>query len=304
MIVKLDPSESPARRLAELLPGTLELIAPERVGELAQHFHDLTLQVEDERRWVWNIRPEEGMITVSFRAIEVLWAVSYSYWVFYSKVIIGAKPQGQEVDLRTDPEVSMAMDLLGWAVHASSSGQSWPEGVPSLAANPVAGSFEYAAQQLCLGAAGLLLHHELAHKYLRHSSPRVKDASWVLDAERDADRAAADWILDRSTCPEAQFTFRALCASVALLMLTAFSIHAGRYDGLEHPRTFDRLFHTLSNYLSPEDNEIWRFVSAILYLHMQSMKILPPEETYDNFYEFVNACVDKLAAVAEGQANA
>jgi len=296
--VKLSSTDSPAERLAELLPGTLELIAPEKVDELTQYFAELTLEVVDDRRWLWNIEPTSGLITVSYRAIEILWAVSYAYWIFYAKVANAVRPRGQETSLREDPELAAAMDLLEWAISAALSGKPWPSQTSSPAANPST-SLEFAAQQLCLGGRGLLKHHELAHKRLQHTKPTNRDASWILDAEKDADNAASDWILDRSTCPAENLIFRGISASVALLMITAFSIHRGNCDGLTHPRTFDRLFNSLSRHLEPEDDEIWGFVGSILFLHMQVMEIQPPMKEYDSHYEFVDACVEKLAQEAE-----
>jgi hypothetical protein len=278
----------------------LELIAPEKVDDLAQYFDEITLEVVVDSRWLCRIEPTSGLITVSYRAVEILWAVSYAYWTFYAKVVNGRMPCGQEVDLSEDPELAAAMSLLRWGIAADGASEPWPVQTPSPLLSPSPGSLEYAAQQLCLGAAGLLLHHELAHKRLRHPGSNGSDKSWTLEAEKDADNFAADWILDQSTCPADKREFRAISASVALLMATAFfGIHRGEYGGLTHPRVFDRLFNSLSRHLEPDNDGVWSFVGSVLLLHMQSMGIQLPPKRYDSHFDFVNACVDRLAQEAE-----
>ena len=232
--------------------------------------------------------PDSGDITISALFLEVLWAFAYAYRVFHVKILNTRHWRGQEVNPRADAEVSAAMDLLGWAIRASASGEQWPTDAPSPLPKPQTNTFEYDAQQFCVGAAGVILHHELAHKYLKHkvSTPATEGA---------ADFAAVDWILLGDTCPPEQFLFRAMSAAVALLMITARSIHTGDYDGVTHPITFLRLVQSLRRHLTPEDEVVWGFVGAILSLHMQDRGIAVPTEEVGGFYDFVEACKEELA---------
>jgi hypothetical protein len=296
MRVVLEDLHSPIERIARLVPASLERIAPERAADLAPHFPHLTLYLVADRKMVAGINTETAEITVSALFLEVVWALAYAYHVFHHKVLSTPHWRRQEVDLRADAEVAAAMDLLAWAVNAIGTGNAWPADAPSPATEPQAKTMKYGAQQLSLGAMGVILHHELAHKYLGHKKSQPPDDSWTLDAERDADAAAVNWILDRHTCPPEEFPFRAMCIAIAFLLFAARSIHTGDYGGITHPRTFDRLFHSLNQYLEREDHTVWGFVGAILLLHMQHMNIPPPTQEYETFYDFVDACIERLAA--------
>jgi len=286
MGVVIEELHSPVARIAQLVPASLELIAPERAAELAPHLSGLTLRIVAQREMIASYDPDSDEITISALFIEVLWALAYAYHVFHRKVLNTPHWRGQEVDLRADAEVSAAMDLLAWALRASASGEAWPVNGPSPLPGAATQRLEDGAQQLCLGGAGVILHHELAHKYLHHtvSTPATENA---------ADFAAVDWVL--GTCPPEQLSFRAFGVAIAFLMLTARSIHTGEYDGLTHPKTFLRLVHSLRRHLTPEDDIVWGFVGAILSLHMQAMEIAVPTGEYDRFHSFVDACIEKLA---------
>jgi hypothetical protein len=296
MLVVPDDLHSPIERIAMSVPKSLELIAPERAADLAPYFPHLTLYLVADRSMIARINPQTGEITVSALFLEVEWALAYAYHVFHHKVLSTPHWRGQEVDLRADQEVASAMDLLTWAISATATGSTWPVGAPSPALEPPEKTMEYGAQQLCLGATGVILHHELAHKYLGHKKAQPPDDYWTLEAERDADAAAVNWVLDPTTCPPGEFAFRAMCVAIAFLRTAARSIHTGDYGGLTHPRTFDRLFHSLNEYLDRDEATIWGFVGAILLLHMRHMEIPPPTQKYETFYDFVDACIDRLAA--------
>jgi hypothetical protein len=291
MRVVIEDLHSPIARIARLVPASLELIAPERAPDLAPHVGRLTLHIVATREMICEFDPDSGDIAISALFLEVVWALTYGYHLFHVKVLNRPHWRGQEVNLRVDAEVSAAMDLVAWAIRASTSGEPWPTSAPSPSPNPQSNTFEYGAQQLALGATGVILHHELAHKYLQH---RVS----TLATESAADFAAVDWVLHQDTCPPEQFGFRAMCVAIAFLLLAARSIHTGEYDGVTHPITFLRLVHSLRRHLTPEDHLVWGFVGAILSLHMQAMEIPLPTGEYGAFSDFVDACVEQLAREA------
>jgi len=79
-------------------------------------------------------------------------------------------------------------------------------------------------------AAAYALHHELAYIRLRHSTP------CTVDQEREADYAAAEWVLDAVEADTDQFRKRALGVSVALLYLVSSGVYTGQHDGKTHPK--------------------------------------------------------------------
>jgi len=187
------------------------------------------------------------------------------------------------------------MALLRWGFDRFVENTSvlWPHELLRPIESPPQGSPENAADELTLCAVAFLLHHELAHHRLGH--PFTMDLPWKLDQERDADYAAADWILQGVAEDDARFTKRALGIATALAVLAAYGVHTARHDGETHPRSFDRLFHTLSRHIRDDYNKVWAFVVGILNLHMTDAGFTLPSVTHSSFKSCLDSYVEILA---------
>lgn len=159
-----------------------------------------------------------------------------------------------------------------------------------------AGGVATDADELALSSVAFLLHHELAHHRLGH--PLTTDLTWKLDQERDADYAAADWILQGVPEDDPRFRKRALGIATALAVSAAYGVHTRRHDGMTHPRSFDRLFHTLSRHIRDDGDEVWGFVVGILELHMTEAGFTLPSVLHASFKSCVDSYVEILAAKA------
>jgi hypothetical protein len=257
--------------LLRQLPAALVSIAPERAGELEAVTEGLSLAIADDPKFVCHYAPKDKRITISTGAVEVLWAASHAYRI------------------HADGAVSDARVLLRWCFDRFVALER-PVDVPPHR------SPDNAADELALSSVAFLLHHELAHHRLGH--PLTTDLPWRLDQERDADYAAADWILQGVPEDDPRFTKRALGIATALAVSAAYGVHTHRHDGMTHPRSFDRLFHTLSRHIRDDGNKVWGFVVGILNLHMTDAGFTLPSVIHASFKSCVDSYVEILAAKA------
>ncbi|MCW5801821.1 MAG: hypothetical protein KIT31_05495 [Deltaproteobacteria bacterium] len=319
--MKADEIQSPIRYLVPHLPKVVVMIAPERVREAIPIIAGLTLHVTNEATWVLCITPEDGVITVSRRALEILWCVSYAHFVVYTRIAGGKVASGGAdvvLDLTNDQELRDAAGLLQWAIEAFVSPPGTvgelPLNLPRPLEAPPKGSNANVADELALCAMGFFLFHEIGHSELEHhdtverpAKPDPKrwrrkertdpNASSVAQ-ERDADYFAGDWILAQLELDDPKFVKRALAATVGLTILVARTIHIDAHGGQTHPRPYDRLFHFLDRYLSSDVwHVVWAFAVATLKLHFDNSTIVlsSPDGGHVDFRSALDAYVDVLA---------
>jgi hypothetical protein len=129
-------------------------------------------------------------------------------------------------------------------------------------------------------SAAFILLHEIGHLTLSHVP---STGFWSREQEWEADRFAAAWLID-GTSSDGQAERRRLSAlfgiSVALLWPTLANVYLGRHGGSTHPEPYDRLFHTLDQFVDRsndlEYSGVWHFVATMLYLHMDNARYVIP----------------------------
>lgn len=293
--------QSPICFVFRHLHEALVNIAPERASQFDKEFAEFTLEYVDDQKWICNVDTEKKFIRISRMVMEVLWCISYAHVIFYVKIVQGRKVlTPQEIDLHNDPELSKALLLMSWALRAwlkPSASSDWPEDLPRPLDNPPNESWEHIANDCCLAAAAFIVHHELAHIRLMH--PRGPS---TLDRERDADIAAADWIMHEcGDTKDMRFIKRLLGISQALILTTVYGVYTGDYGDTSHPRDFDRLFNTIRRFLSDRDHIIIAFTMSVLKLHLDNAGIVLPQEEFSDFQAAFTTYVDELARLSEMQ---
>jgi len=281
---------SPIDRIVRSLCRSLVLIAPERVSQVGELVDALTLIVSDEPRFVCNVEPELKTVRVSRRAMEIVWATSYAYFTFYSEVLAGKLITTKTVvELNSHPLLRDAMALLRWSLMSNAG--PWPGNLPAPEEHPVAESNGHVANEIACAVFAFLFHHELAHIRLGHRPT----ADWIVsvDQERDADYAAADWILGKS--PAHALAKRTFGVAVGLVILVGRGIHFGFHDGETHPRTFDRLVFTLERHVADPGDLAWSFAMAVMKLHLDNARISVPEIVFNSPKDAVNAYAEQLS---------
>jgi Peptidase U49 len=292
---------SPVDFLLPMVGQALANIAPERLDDLKREIEDVQIEILDEPVWRFCYVPETNGIVLTTTAVEVCWAASYAYLTLHDSILANRSPDmPREVDLTADPQIHRSMRLLTWAFRkfADNSREPWPDDLPCPTRIPSHASTEHAASELALCALGFLMHHEVAHHRLRHSAV-AGDEHLSLEQEREADSAAADWILTSVPSSSQHHKKRLFGVVVGLALTVAHDMRSGDYDGRLHPRSFDRLLFTLDRFIRDDVNhDAWALAVGILCLHLCSEGIAPPEPSDDSFRGGVDAVVEMLASAS------
>ena len=214
-----EKTPSCVRRLIDYIPRTLDTIAPEKFNKLVEALGkgELELEIFESLDRVHEFDPEKKKIRLATRPIELLWAQSYSYFVWYSEELANVQPNGQQIDAHRKPTVHRALELLRWATEqtATPNREPWPRDAASPEPEPVDQPCAHVAQELSLIAVGFILHHELGHYRLRHQ------VGENIDQEREADYEAIDWIMGGIDYQSAEFqkgrwVRQSLCSTFSL----------------------------------------------------------------------------------------
>ncbi len=295
----LQGMSSPIRHVMAHIHEAMVNIAPERRAEFARDHAELVLEYVDDHRWICHVDVANRHVTIGRKVMEVLWAASLAYFRLYLEIqrrTGGNASISVQFELAEVPLLKEAVDLLRWAMDSwlNSLPVPWPSNLPQPVPNPQHASDLHVADELSLCAIAFIVHHELAHVRLNHVGKSE------LDSERDADRAASEWILG-GLADEAdkEFVKRALGVAVALEALVARGIHTGVYGGTSHPRSFDRMMNTFDQHVTDGDHPVWFFLSAILKLHLDNALhgATIPVRPFDSARECVDSYVDALSRI-------
>lgn len=290
--------QSPIRHLMQdNLPVSVFTIAPERKTEFDVSLDNFDLIYTNEGRWKFCADPFSREIFVSRGAVELIWCASLAHFLFYTRLIQNKKfDRPVEIDPHSDEGVSNALKLLAWAINCqlrNDNSDDWPANLPSPLKVPAKESDEHVADELCLVSCAFLLHHELAHIRLQHSAG-VNDAL-SLSQEKEADIAAAEWVLDGIDADSPMFVKRMLGIVQAFLLATAVGLYGGNLGGNSHPFSYDRLTSLLNRFLGRANHFTKGIVFAVLDLHFQNSGRQLTKQAFADQEEALEAICDQLA---------
>ena len=264
--------QSPIRFLMDAhLENSIVNIAPERKAELNSFLGGFSLIYSGKRKWGFSADSLKKEISVSRGSVELLWCASLSHFVYYEHFFQGKLyNQPTVIDPNSDPRVFNALKLLHWAINNQKIGNEdddWPPILPCPQQSALKKSDENVADELCLVSCAFILHHELAHLRLNHSAD-VDDALSLMQ-EKEADIAAAEWLLDGIDEDTPLFTKRMFGIVQAGLTTTALGLCVGNLGGKRHPFSYDRLSSLINRFMPDNVDIIKSFVFAVLNLHFQ-----------------------------------
>lgn len=291
----LQEMTSPIKVVMDLMERSVINIVPEKAIKFQSDFPDLHIQYFDSPKMIANSDSVSKTIRVSSKLIEVLWCSSYTHFLFYSKYLSGKLITSPSiVNLHEDRDMKGGCQLLTWVIGSAlnpDNNDTWPPGLPRPRANPPKDSILIVADEICLCAMAFIFHHELAHIVLKHQGGST------IDQEREADRYAADFIMSEVSEQDGMiFTKRAFGICVALFSLVTLGLYTGDYGGVTHPKHYDRLFNTLSDYVQNENHLVWSFLTGIFKLHFDNAGIkVDDKKIFDSFLECVNCYIDLLS---------
>ena len=292
--------QSPIRHLmADNLATSVFTIAPERQAEFDTTLNNFDLIYTGQRRWKFCAYPERtpAEVWVSRGAVELIWCASLAHFLFYTRFIQRKRfDQPTEIDPHSDPAVSNALHLLRWAIKCqleNNEADDWLPNLPRPLQLPPRESDENVADELCLVSCAYFLHHELAHIRLHHASG--VNSTLSLAQEKEADIAAAEWVLDGIEVESPMFVKRMLGIVQGFLLTTAMGLYGGNLGGKTHPFSYDRLTSLLNRYLGDANHVTKGMAFAVLDLHFQNSGRKLNKQAFADPEEALEALCDQLA---------
>jgi hypothetical protein len=293
--------------MADHVPNSVFTIAPERQAEFDISLNDFDLIFVGQRRWKFCAYPERTPpeVWVSRGAVELMWCASLAHFLFYTRLIQGKRfDRPAEIDPQSDAAVRNSLHLLRWAVKCQldhDESDNWPPNLPCPLVAAPRESDENVADELCLVSCAYFLHHELAHIRLRHVAITAEQlenpemAALSLSQEREADIAAAEWVLDRIDVDSPLFVKRILGIVQGFLLTTAMGLYGGNLGGKTHPFSYDRLTSLLDRFLGKAPHITKGIAFAVLDLHFQNSGRTLRRQVFADPEEALDALCTQLA---------
>lgn len=286
--------KSPAKVLFRTAPKSLVNLSAEAKTFLQNAGLRLTLKYVESNDFRCDVEVSTGLITISTRAMEVIWVLSYLNGLFYDRVFKAGLTKPVQLDPANDPELLNALKLVGWILNAWSdpeSPQEWPADLPKPCSNPSKKSLEALADGLTLSTLGFLLLHEIAHAELKHH-PTTK-TEWSIDQEKDADREASELYLDGTDDPVR--TYRLVGMANALLTQVIQSLFTREFGGQSHPEKWNRLFNVVVGAESDPDHPVFAFLAQLTHLYTHLSGRVTDQQKLKDFLAGFNQFTEKLS---------
>jgi len=293
-----DGVEFSVRPLMEQVPGLLiELQGvrsedSERLRDLLARLH---LRVTGTRTWRCDASTY-GIVYISKKTIEILWAFSFAHVSIYKHLLEGKQISG-DFDIGGNPALALPRAMLAWCKADATllGANDIPEDAPVPMPGARADSIEEVAYNIARYAIQFCLFHEMGHVFVGNAIPDIREC------ERECDRKAAHWMVQLPADSERVVRHRKQGMAVALAYIVAYGLDTGRHDGITHDSTYVRLVDVLEQQCSIRDDCPWSLVTAILAAHATDQGIAlnvgaVPDEGFEEFSLAVHAFRDAIQA--------
>jgi hypothetical protein len=271
-----DPVEEAMGDPTEFFLGLMKERTPEKASALQEvvNQHCVHFQVDhDSDRCHFTADAETGRIVVGLKGTARLTGHCYAYTcslhAFYQRNSgLTAEPDQQAL--------KAGSEVFRWAVTGdirsklnefdrSFISDFIPDNLWDLIDECLPDQQRAKAGEVLADALTWILYHEVSHIQTGHTECEGLES---VEQEREADRLAAEWMLDSDEIGNLERYQRLLGIATALGWLTAPTAVLGPGSRTTHPAAYDRLYQTLDQFIPEEVADIWIFVQMMLVLHI------------------------------------
>ena len=262
-------------------------IAPERAKELQELLgpDKWVLKPSDTAANLYAV-VEDRAVFVSYAGLASLWCLTFAAFHTMNaatRTRQQAEP-GQTIDfglywgrLQLTRYVDYAREL------ARSAAVPWPDGLQLPAPRAPLDSVEGRANNLCFGALGWLMLHELGHILCLHT--RFVDRQGSMRQETEADAFATHWVLDKvGNGHRRDFRVMAITVSLAWLLIHEQAKGSGSPT---HPPAIQRFQAAVANFEMSEDSVGLESVTYMLKALFDPKSQPPPNVSAGDAFDWV-----------------
>ncbi len=292
----------------------MKLVVPEKARQLSALLADLavTFHIDKDADTIeFRSFSKEKVIVVGTKCLAQLWVHAFAYLTIFTDVVaLKVRDPEATLGLRSSDRLRAAAVLLKWAVKAdvqvaltnrngaSSAMLSFPSELEAVFSQEQFVEQKRFADNRAFAALAFILHHELAHICLGHTT---EQGLLSLEQEKAADRMAAEWLLDSPGLSPRALLDRQLGITIALGWLASLTVYVG-HSSITHPPAWDRLYQFLEQYIEDNHNIVWAFAAEMVGVHLwnQRRPEVDPEREFGSFKEEVNYYIDVLSRLERG----
>jgi hypothetical protein len=257
---------SPIRELDNAIASSAFRISPKDTAALQGIVAAKSISLEFcscnqlKAQWV----PGRSVVQLALPFLEVLWAAAHAYIVIFDECKRALR-RGEEAfaigeTTRTAEAYQLYRELL--IAHVAVNSTAWPSKRIRPERFPNAATDGYIANELFLVAVSWLIHHEIAHADLEHSTVSISSKQ----EEAAADRAATKWVC--SDAVQLELHKPALGIATAVLLLIAYELEGRSWQSSTHPPGFERLIVNLDEVQLGEDDDPYAFAFKLIEIHL------------------------------------
>lgn len=294
-------------------PGeVMKQVSPEKADQLEAIVTDLgiTFRIDNNAGEIhFQADSRRKVIVVGTKCLSRLWVHAFAYFTFFTDLVpLKVSDPSAPLKLQSSDRLRKAAALLKWAVKAdlhfqlggtreldSSMASLPPEIEPIFSDREFAVDKRFADRHATV-ALGFILHHELAHVRLGHIATK---GLLSIEQEKEADRAAAEWLLGSPDLDGKELLKRQLGVTIALGWLASRNVYIG-HSSTTHPPAWDRLYQVLEQYVENDDAIAWAFAAALLGVHLENQRRSEIDlgKECESFKEGVNDYIDILSRLS------
>lgn len=261
--------------------GLMKERTPEKAAFLQKVVDQFGIHFEtdaDAEQCRFSSQSQTGKITVGLKGASRLMGHTFAYVCAHYGVVkwLQSIKEGMAETLRESRATRSASQILAWAVTGDirSKVRSFersfipdyhPDDLVKLVEESLPTNQQDIAAEIYANAIVWILYHEVSHIQMDHVACKGLDS---LEQERQADRMAAEWMLDSENIHPIDLCKRQWGIATALGWLTAATVFLGPGSMTTHPAAYDRLYQTLDHYIAEEHEDVWLFVQLMLILHI------------------------------------
>jgi hypothetical protein len=261
---------TPIQNLIQDLINSVARIAPEKFNML-ENFrikHNPILIFTNEKKFNITADAVKKEIKIPIVSLEYLWCACYAFYIIYQEYASADKSMIKNFDLNGNERTRKALSLYQFGINQLNQNPQtdWPISEFNSQSNVIADEDIRFTNELYLCTSAWIIHHEFAHIYHGHVNKPLNDEE-SRKQEKVADDSATKWILE-GIDDELIRQKRGLGVAIATLVLTAQDILAGEFKETTHPKSFQRLYDTITPHFQEPDHLVYAFSTVILHINM------------------------------------
>ncbi|MFW1969294.1 phage exclusion protein Lit family protein [Acinetobacter guillouiae] len=255
---------------------------------------DVSIEFSEENKFIFKVDIDENKIILPTIALERLWCACYTFYNVYIQYVSASEREDVLFEIGSNDDLKESIILYNWSFDQVTKEQKfeWPLDNIRPDLSETKNDIINITNELYLVSLAWIMHHELAHLKLDHTSGLSNNEIYRQE-EIAADKMATDHILSNVTDIKI-LQKRGLGVAIATLLLTSHDILNNKFHVPNYPHSYQRLYDSISVYFKDPDDLIYAFITVNLHLNMTIAGIPTDHDVDQSWKEHLESCLVKF----------